>query len=265
MAYARTSYTGPLKNRGVDAQGRAKVSREELADFKAQYGQDKTLRDLLNADRTGRPPAPAEPVEKRYPGRQNDEGKARGLQGANLLSRQEQRYPGMREEAASDESGRFRSRRADDDSMRYRGQRSYIAKPDEPAGPTAEQLARYEEMMRPGRDAIEGVYPEAALIPAAKGAEKLARAGLGALRGAMARKEAAKEAAKPRRSEPTMRGDESVSPGKPGRSEPYMRGDDEFAPIRSGRTEPEFKKGGAVKARRGDGICKRGHTKGAMR
>lgn len=265
MSYARTSYTGPLKNRGVDAQGRAKVSREELADFKAQYGQDKTLRDLLNADRTGQLPKPAEPVEQRYPGRQSDDGKARGAQGANLLTRQEQRYPGMREEAASDESGRFRSRRVDDDSMRYRGERSYIAKPVEPAGPTAEQLAQYEEMMRPGRDAIEGVYPELALVPAAKGAEKLARAGLGALRGAIARKEAAKEAIKSRRSEPTMRGDESLSLGRPGRSDPYMRSDEEIVPIRFGRTEPEFKKGGAVKASRGDGICKRGHTKGTMR
>lgn len=260
MSYSRTQYTGPLKNRGVDAQGRAKVSREELEDFKAQYGQDKTLRDLLNADRTGRPPAPAAPVEKRYPGRQNDEGKARGPQGANLLPRQEQRYPGMREEAAADESGRFRSRRADDDSMKYRGQRSYIAKPAEPAGPTAEQLAQYEAMMRPGRDAIEGVYPELALFPAAKGAEKLARAGLGAV----ARRETTKEATKPRRKEPTMRGDESVSPGKPGRSEPYLRADDELVPIKSGKTEPEFKKGGMVR-HRGDGICKRGHTKGVMR
>lgn len=263
MSYARTSYTGPLKNRGVDAQGRAKVSREELADFKAQYGQDKTLRDLLNADRTGRTPAPANPVEQRYPGRQNDEGKARGPQGANLLPRQEQRYPGMREEAASDESGKFRSRRADDDSMKYRGQRSYIAKPAEPAGPTAEQLARYEEMSRPGRDAIEGVYPELALVPAAKGTEKLARAGLGALRGATARREAAKEAAKPSRKEPVMRGDEAVSPGKPGRSEPYLRTDDELVPVRSGKIEPEFKKGGMVR-HRGDGICQRGKTKGRM-
>lgn len=167
--------------------------------------------------------------------------------------------------AASDESGRFRSRRVDDDSMRYRGERSYISKPAEPAGPTAEQLAQYEEMMRPGRDAIEGVYPELALVPAAKGAEKLARSGLGALRGAIARKEAAKEAIKSRRSEPTMRGDESLSPGRPGRSDPYMRNDEEILPIRYGRTEPEFKKGGAVKASRGDGICKRGHTKGTMR
>jgi len=55
----RTTYTGPVKNRGEDAQGRAKVSREELADFKRKYGADKTLRDLLNADKTGKAPASA--------------------------------------------------------------------------------------------------------------------------------------------------------------------------------------------------------------
>jgi len=53
----RTTYTGPVKNRGEDAQGRAKVSREELADFKRKYGANKTLRDLLNADKTGKAPA----------------------------------------------------------------------------------------------------------------------------------------------------------------------------------------------------------------
>ena len=52
----RTTYTGPVKNRGEDAEGRAKVSREELADFRRKYGADKTLRDLLNADRTGKLP-----------------------------------------------------------------------------------------------------------------------------------------------------------------------------------------------------------------
>lgn len=53
----RTTYTGPVKNRGENAQGKANVSREELADFKRKYGANKTLRDLLNADRTGKTPA----------------------------------------------------------------------------------------------------------------------------------------------------------------------------------------------------------------
>jgi hypothetical protein len=34
------------------------VSREELADFRKRFGADKTLRDLLNADRTGKLPTP---------------------------------------------------------------------------------------------------------------------------------------------------------------------------------------------------------------
>jgi hypothetical protein len=53
----RTKYDGPVKNRGEDARGNANVSREELADFQRQYGADKTLRDLLNADATGKLPA----------------------------------------------------------------------------------------------------------------------------------------------------------------------------------------------------------------
>jgi hypothetical protein len=53
----RTTYTGPVKNRGENARGQANVSREELEDFRRQYGRDKTLRDLLNADRTGKLPA----------------------------------------------------------------------------------------------------------------------------------------------------------------------------------------------------------------
>jgi len=54
----RTTYTGPVKNRGTNPKGQANVSREEFEDFKRKYGADKTLRDLLNADRTGKLPTP---------------------------------------------------------------------------------------------------------------------------------------------------------------------------------------------------------------
>jgi hypothetical protein len=64
-----------VKDRGVNAEGKANVSREELEDFKRKYGQDKTLRDLLNADRTGKPPA-----SEKSP-------MARGPQGANVAPR----------------------------------------------------------------------------------------------------------------------------------------------------------------------------------
>jgi hypothetical protein len=49
-AARRTRYEGPMLNRPV-VNGRAVVSTEELADFRRQFGADKTLRDLLNADR----------------------------------------------------------------------------------------------------------------------------------------------------------------------------------------------------------------------
>jgi hypothetical protein len=54
----RTTYTGPVKNRGLNKRGQANVSREELEDFKRKHGQHLTLRDLLNADKTGKLPTP---------------------------------------------------------------------------------------------------------------------------------------------------------------------------------------------------------------
>jgi len=61
MAYS------PNPNREVK-DGKAMVSAKELADFKEQYGADKTLRDLLNADkglkrRDGSAPTPASAKE----------------------------------------------------------------------------------------------------------------------------------------------------------------------------------------------------------
>jgi hypothetical protein len=52
----RTTYTGPVKNRGLNKRGQANVSREELEDFKRKHGQNKTLRDLLNAELPGAKP-----------------------------------------------------------------------------------------------------------------------------------------------------------------------------------------------------------------
>lgn len=40
----------PNPNREI-VNGKAKVSAKELADFQSEYGKDKTLRDLLNADK----------------------------------------------------------------------------------------------------------------------------------------------------------------------------------------------------------------------
>jgi hypothetical protein len=46
-----SAYSGPNPDRAIDARGRAVVSAAELADFQRRFGADKTLRDLLNADR----------------------------------------------------------------------------------------------------------------------------------------------------------------------------------------------------------------------
>ena len=79
MAYSKTTYTGPVQGRGEDAQKRALVSREELADFRRKYGADKTLRDLLNADRSGKLPEVSSERDMR----------ARGAQDANVAPRVE--------------------------------------------------------------------------------------------------------------------------------------------------------------------------------
>jgi hypothetical protein len=53
----KTSYKGPDPDR-QKIDGKMVVSREELADFRKRFGADKTLGDLLNADRTGKLPPP---------------------------------------------------------------------------------------------------------------------------------------------------------------------------------------------------------------
>ena len=81
----RSSYSGPVRNRQI-IDGKAIVSREELADFQKRFGANKTLRDLLNADKTGKLPTPA------ARGSATDT-RARGVQGANILPRTEENYP----------------------------------------------------------------------------------------------------------------------------------------------------------------------------
>lgn len=67
------------------------VSREELEDFRNRFGKDRTLRDLLNYDRTGKlPEAPKSAEDTRSKGRRAEAPKpekdprARGDQGANI-------------------------------------------------------------------------------------------------------------------------------------------------------------------------------------
>ena len=68
-----TRYTGPRPDRPV-VNGRLVVTAEELADFRRQFGADKTLRDLLNADRALVRPGTPSAMNPR----------ARGMQGTNV-------------------------------------------------------------------------------------------------------------------------------------------------------------------------------------
>ena len=72
----RTRWSGPMPNRPV-IDGKVMVTAEELADFRRQFGAEKTLRDLLNADRAGVPSAGVPSAA---------DMRARGPQGANVLA-----------------------------------------------------------------------------------------------------------------------------------------------------------------------------------
>jgi hypothetical protein len=95
----RTTYTGPVKDRGVNAQGKANVSREELEDFKRKYGANKTLRDLLNAELPGAKPlkrvdaTPAGPRRKPEsdPTPMLERMKGREARGERVLSNEKER------------------------------------------------------------------------------------------------------------------------------------------------------------------------------
>lgn len=197
------------------------------------------------------------------PTKTGDAAMFRGPQGANLLPRQEQRYPGKREQTELD--------------PRARGIQGLNELPDEERpipvdaqgkriGPTiqrakdlaqeqrirAAEKARYEAMMRPGRDAIEPIMPEAFLIGPARG-------GVAALQNALARRKTAKDVVRKGEPEGSL-----PSATRGGKKDPELELED-FKDYAGGRAEPSFKRGGAVKSHRGDGICKRGHTKGVMR
>lgn len=117
----RTTYTGPVKNRGVNTKGQANVSREELEDFKRRYGQHLTLRDLLNADKTGKtPPSEKAPL-------------ARGKQGANIEPSLVSASPARRE--AMD-------RASENARKREEGKKAAIARQDAAASRGMDRLRR---------------------------------------------------------------------------------------------------------------------------
>lgn len=222
----RTKYDGPVKNRGEDARGNANVSREELADFQRQYGADMTLRDLLNADKTGNLPKPKAPAGPRR-------DMAAEAKGAETLERMKS-LPRTRsnEEMRDEAKGR---------TLAALGAAATLA-----GGP----LAR----MAMGRAASEGAKRITPMLATSR------NAGTGKFRDTQGSLKESTEAAMKSRSGPEMGA--GAKPG-PGRVEPMLstsRASDSgkfrksdvslkeaTEAAKKGRTEPTFKKGGSVR------------------
>ena len=184
----RTTYTGPVKNRGEDAQGRAKVSREELADFRRKYGADKTLRDLLNADKTGKLPA-----SEKSP-------LARGPQGANIEPSRVSMSPARRE--AMD-------RASENARKREESKKAVMDRQEAAASRGMERLK--SAGLTPGSTTLGQSLGAAATMAAPSAAKPLAKMAGRAITGAMERRaaaEGAKRTAKEEaRKEPALSGE----------------------------------------------------------
>ena len=219
--YARKTYSRTQDRKIVG--GKIDVSREELADFKRKYGADKTLRDLLNYDRTGKLP---------------DGGAGRGASAGRTAAEPSVVKTGAKsaEEKIRETTIRSRAERAERDAMEAR---------DKQRADRAEQRRR-EDLMRPGRDAITPVMgPEmglAGLGRAALGA--LGRSVTGMMTSRGESKEAQREAAEKARDEvrERMRIDDEPKPSVFRSNRPPK--DD----IPTLRDAIEYKKGGTAKA-----------------
>ena len=271
MAFSRTTYTGPVKNRGK-VGGKIDVSREELADFRRKHGADKTLRDLLNADKTGKTPA-----SEKSP-------LARGPQGANIEPSRVSMSPARREamdRASENARKREESKKAVMDrqgAAASRGMERLKAAGLTPGSTTLGQsLGAAATMAAPGAAkplakvagrAITGAMGRAASEGTKRITPMLAtsrNAATGKFRNTQGSLKESTEAAMKSRPGPEMgagaksgraasesgRVEPMLSTGRvPGsgkfrRSEVSLREATEAA--KSGRTEPTFKKGGSVK------------------
>lgn len=200
----RTKYEGPDPDRANRGNF---VSKEELADFQRKYGADKTLRDLLNADR-GLKRRGSSPLAG------SGRGTAAGMGAADQV----------------------------------------VLRPD-PYADTSRVMegvaAKQREMSRPGRDAIENVYPETVLIPATRLGPLAARAAQ-AVSGAKLLRD--HPSITPERRQMLKEMEDYINvlnqADRPARN-PAMRAMEE-------RVEPPFKKGGKVKA-----YAKGGSVKGS--
>ena len=153
----RTTYTGPVKNRGLNKRGQANVSREELEDFKRKHGADKTLRDLLNAELPGGKTPPSEKAPL-----------ARGKQGANIEPSRVSMSPARRE--AMD-------RASENARKREESKKAAIARQDAAASRGMDRLKKAGAV--PGL-VMQGMMEGAERVPSGRGLGAMFIGGAGA-------------------------------------------------------------------------------------
>lgn len=106
---AEGAYKGPRSNRRMLDDKTVFVSKEELADFKKRFGADKTLKDLLNADKTGKLPEAVKASAAAKAGPRRSEAKTDAAKGAETLERMKSRAErGMRVRSNEEMRDRFR-------------------------------------------------------------------------------------------------------------------------------------------------------------
>ena len=217
----------PNPNREI-VDGKAKVSAKELADFQSEYGKDKTLRDLLNADK-GLSRAPEFGVNRPRNSSVKDDTQIVKREGAT---------------PSKAEAPKPRARSLVDQG---RGVKLY-------------ETADTDAVLQAGLG-LASVYPGTI---AARTAYGVARPAIGAAAKYLSKKDSPASVADDIK-DPSFNPEKMMdrrSTTFPGRSEPKFNPDKMTS---RDRLEPElFKKGGKVSgaSKRGDGIAQRGRTKG---
>ena len=254
----------PNPNREI-VDGKAKVSAKELADFQSEYGKDKTLRDLLNADK-GLSRAPEFGVNRPRNSSVKDDTQIVKREGTTY-SKPSIEEGGVKPKSRSSwdstfgedaEAGFKRAARGDspfNDALMGAGQLAIAAMPVGKALRAARPLvgAAAQSFRESLKDIKEGVSPQ-------KWSEErdLDRPIDQAIN-----KVAADRTARELEYNTSVEDLPNTNPNKKyGQGQGFL-----------GRTKDEFKKGGAVKkmasggkvsgaSSRGDGIAQRGRTKG---
>jgi len=251
----RTTYTGPVKNRGLNKLGKANVSREELEDFKRKHGQNKTLRDLLNAELPGgkTPPSEKSPL-------------ARGPQGASIEPSRVSMSPARRE--AMD-------RASENARKREEGKKASIARQEAAASQGVDRLRKAGLAPGPETEDVGKSLERAAMMAAppalraasavpkiARMASKAGEAAKGAaskageaVKGAVERRAAAKAA--PERKDPSLYPEPPKTGGVFSSARRGTRGEQQAAGRKASEdyardvmergAEMGYKKGGSVK------------------